>query len=162
VGELERRAARREVGGERQALLGARARGEAVEVKEARAHGASMPRPVDGPARATNHSRVTRLYAHDDVLRRLPMAACIERMAETLAAWARGRLSMPLRNAYAPPHASSFLVFMPAHRAGAAPSYGVKLLCIVPDNPARGLDAHQGAVVLFDGDTGALRAVLDA
>ena len=33
---------------------------------------------------------------------------------------------------------------------------------IAPENPARGLDAHQGAVLLHDGETGELRALLNA
>ena len=33
---------------------------------------------------------------------------------------------------------------------------------IAPGNPARGLDAHQGAVLLHDGETGELRAILNA
>src|SRR5581483_4252654 len=35
-------------------------------------------------------------------------------------------------------------------------------LVIVPGNPARGLDTHQGTVTLFDGSTGQPRAILDA
>jgi ornithine cyclodeaminase len=54
------------------------------------------------------------------------------------------------------------MVWMPAHRSAPTAVFGVKLLCIVPGNPARGLDAHQGAVLLLDGTTGVLRAVLDA
>ena len=33
---------------------------------------------------------------------------------------------------------------------------------VAPENPARGLDAHQGAVLLHDGETGQLVAVLNA
>ena len=32
----------------------------------------------------------------------------------------------------------------------------------MPGNPARGLDAHQGLVTLFDGETGVPTAILDA
>ncbi len=32
----------------------------------------------------------------------------------------------------------------------------------MPANPARGLDAHQGMVTLFDGETGVPTAILDA
>jgi ornithine cyclodeaminase len=38
----------------------------------------------------------------------------------------------------------------------------VKVLTIVPGNPARGLDSHQGFVALFDGDTGEPRAMVNA
>ena len=36
------------------------------------------------------------------------------------------------------------------------------MICIFPSNAERGLDLHQGGVLLFDGETGALRALLDA
>jgi ornithine cyclodeaminase len=51
---------------------------------------------------------------------------------------------------------------MPAHRSSPEPAYGLKTVCIFPGNPARGLDAHQGGVMLFDGETGELRALIDA
>ena len=51
---------------------------------------------------------------------------------------------------------------MPAHRAGGTPAYALKEIVIAPGNPARGLDAHQGAVLLHDGETGQLVAILNA
>jgi ornithine cyclodeaminase len=51
---------------------------------------------------------------------------------------------------------------MPSHRGGAAPAYALKEIVITPDNPTRGLDAHQGSVLLHDGHTGELVAVLNA
>ena len=33
---------------------------------------------------------------------------------------------------------------------------------VTPDNPTRGLDPHQGAVLLHDGETGQLRAIMNA
>jgi len=51
---------------------------------------------------------------------------------------------------------------MPAHRGGARAVYSLKEIVITPDNPTRGLDAHQGAVLLHDGETGELRAILNA
>jgi ornithine cyclodeaminase len=40
--------------------------------------------------------------------------------------------------------------------------FSLKTVCIMPGNPARGLDAHQGLVTLFDGETGRPTAILDA
>ena len=40
--------------------------------------------------------------------------------------------------------------------------FGTKLLFVLQDNPSRGLDSHQGQVILADGETGQLRALLDA
>src|SRR5256886_15574251 len=51
---------------------------------------------------------------------------------------------------------------MPAHRSPPEAAYGLKTVFIFPGNPARGLDAHQGGVMLFDGETGELRALIDA
>jgi ornithine cyclodeaminase/alanine dehydrogenase-like protein (mu-crystallin family) len=51
---------------------------------------------------------------------------------------------------------------MPAHRAGESPLYSLKTVCVFPDNPQRGLDAHQGTVTLFDGETGEVRALMNA
>jgi ornithine cyclodeaminase/alanine dehydrogenase-like protein (mu-crystallin family) len=52
--------------------------------------------------------------------------------------------------------------FMPAHRAGSGSAFSLKEIMVVPANPARGLDAHQGGVLLHDGETGELRALLNA
>jgi ornithine cyclodeaminase len=64
-----------------------------------------------------------------------------------------------------PPEAAGFMGLMPAWR-GAQPgrpaAFGLKAVCIIPANPARGLDAHQGLVTLFDGETGEPTAILDA
>ena len=95
-----------------------------------------------------------------DVRMLLPMEECIALMAEGLAALERGEMSMPLRSVFRPPDAGSLMGLMPAHRIDAA--YGLKAICVFPENPQRGLDAHQGAVLLFDGETGELRAAINA
>jgi ornithine cyclodeaminase/alanine dehydrogenase-like protein (mu-crystallin family) len=92
----------------------------------------------------------------------LTMPECIELMDETLVALAGGELYQPLRSVVRPPDADGFMGLMPAHQGGAAPAFGLKVVCIFPGNPARGLDAHQGAVVLFDGETGEVRAIVNA
>jgi ornithine cyclodeaminase len=102
------------------------------------------------------------VLAHDDVKRLLPMEDCIELMAEVLADLARGAVWQPLRFVVRPPDEPSLMGLMPAHRSQPQPAYGLKIVCIFPGNPARGLDAHQGGVLLFDGETGAPRALLDA
>ena len=99
---------------------------------------------------------------HDDVKRLLPMDECIELMASVLADLARGAVWQPLRFVVRPPDEPSLMGLMPAHRAAPAASYGLKAVCIFPGNAARGLDLHQGGVLLFDGETGALRALVDA
>lgn len=99
---------------------------------------------------------------HDDVKRLLPMDDCIELMAEVLADLARGSVWQPLRFVIRPPDEPSLMGLMPGHRSQPQPAYGLKVICIFPGNPAKGIDAHQGGVLLFDGETGVPRALLDA
>jgi ornithine cyclodeaminase len=105
------------------------------------------------------------VLSHRDVLAALPAAACAEAMAEVLAAQARGEAYVPLRSVMIPPDAAGFMGLMPGWRGahdGQAAAFGLKAVCIMPGNPARGLDAHQGIVTLFDGQTGQPTAILDA
>jgi ornithine cyclodeaminase/alanine dehydrogenase-like protein (mu-crystallin family) len=97
-----------------------------------------------------------------EVAEALPMGECIEAMAEVLAAHARNEVHQPLRSVSMPEASDGFMGLMPAHRAGERPLYALKAVCIFPGNPARGLDAHQGTVTLFDGTTGEPTAILDA
>jgi ornithine cyclodeaminase/alanine dehydrogenase-like protein (mu-crystallin family) len=98
----------------------------------------------------------------DDVERLLPMDECIEAVAAALVVLQRGEMSQPLRSVFFPPHAGGGMAWMPAHRAGSDPVFGMKVLCVIPDNPSRGLDGHQGQVLICDGVTGQLRSLLDA
>ena len=105
------------------------------------------------------------VLSHKDVLQALAPEDCAAAMAEVLAAQARGETYMPLRIVAQPPEAAGFIGLMPAWRgeADGAPSvFSLKSLCIIPANPSRGLDSHQGLVTLFAGDTGIPLAVLDA
>jgi ornithine cyclodeaminase/alanine dehydrogenase-like protein (mu-crystallin family) len=102
------------------------------------------------------------VLSHDDVVRALPPAECADAMAAVLGALARGEAYMPLRSVMMPPSAAGFMGLMPAWRGGAQPVFSLKTVCIIPSNPSRGLDAHQGTVTLYDGSTGMPTAVLDA
>jgi ornithine cyclodeaminase/alanine dehydrogenase-like protein (mu-crystallin family) len=97
-----------------------------------------------------------------DVFRLLPVADCIGPMERALASLAREELYNPLRFVIRPPGSSTLMGLMPAYRAGTDPLYALKTVCIAPGNAARGLDSHQGFVALFDGETGATRALLNA
>ena len=102
------------------------------------------------------------VLSEHDVRELLDMESCIEAMEEVLKALARGELHNPLRFVVRPPDASGLLGLMPAHRAGTSPAYALKEIVVAPQNPSRGLDAHQGSVLLHDGGTGQLVAVLNA
>jgi ornithine cyclodeaminase len=103
-----------------------------------------------------------RVIDEHDVRRLLPMEECIEVMAEALASLSRGEVHNPLRFVVRPPEEASLLGLMPAHRSGERPIWSLKTVAIFPSNAARGLDLHQGFVVLFDGETGETRAILNA
>ena len=92
----------------------------------------------------------------------LDMEGCIEAMAGALASLARGEVHQPLRFVVQPPGETNLIGLMPAHRSGADAMYALKTVCVFPENPARGLDAHQGSVTLFDGETGQVRALMNA
>jgi ornithine cyclodeaminase/alanine dehydrogenase-like protein (mu-crystallin family) len=97
-----------------------------------------------------------------EVAEALPMGECVEAMAEVLTAHARKEVHQPLRSVSIPEASAGFMGLMPAHRGGERPLFSLKAVCIFPGNPARGLDAHQGTVTLFDGTTGRPTAILDA
>jgi ornithine cyclodeaminase len=104
------------------------------------------------------------VLTHADVERLMPVPACIEVMAQALEALARGDVYQPLRMVIRPPKAPGVLGLMPAvlTESGKKPVYAVKVVSIFPDNPARGKDAHQGSVLLLDGQTGELKALMNA
>jgi ornithine cyclodeaminase len=97
-----------------------------------------------------------------DVESLLPMPDCIELMSEALSALARGEVLNPLRSVLRPEGTRHFLGLMPAYRGGGNPAYALKEVCIFPDNPERGLDAHQGAVLLHSAEDGRVVAVMNA
>jgi ornithine cyclodeaminase/alanine dehydrogenase-like protein (mu-crystallin family) len=102
------------------------------------------------------------VLSEHDVQRLLDMESCVDAMAEVLAALARGELYQPLRSMARPSETSNLIGLMPAYRGGDSPAWSLKEIVVTPDNPTRGLDAHQGAVLLHDGVTGELVALLNA
>jgi ornithine cyclodeaminase len=107
-----------------------------------------------------------------DIHAALSPADCEQAMAGVLAARARGDAFNPLRTVTIPPGAAGFIGLMPAYASASAAgeegpgfagaAFGLKAICLIPGNPARGLDAHQGTVQLYDGDTGMPTAILNA
>jgi ornithine cyclodeaminase/alanine dehydrogenase-like protein (mu-crystallin family) len=105
------------------------------------------------------------VLSHRDVLAALQPQPCADAMAAVLAGHARGETFMQLRSVMMPPDAPGFMGLMPGWsrgRGGGTAAFALKAVCIMPGNPARGLDAHQGLVTLFDGETGRPTAILDA
>jgi ornithine cyclodeaminase len=105
------------------------------------------------------------VLSHAEVLATLAPSDCEAAMAEVLAAHARGEAAMPLRTVMMPAGAAGLMGLMPAWRGAhgdTEAAFGLKAICLMRGNPARGLDAHQGLVMLFDGEIGVPTAILDA
>jgi ornithine cyclodeaminase/alanine dehydrogenase-like protein (mu-crystallin family) len=105
-----------------------------------------------------------RFLTEDQVRQVLPASefpALVNLMADTLVDFSADRATQPVRTALPVGPPGQYLGIMPAllPEAGAL---GAKLVSVVPSNPGRGLSSHIGVVVLFDPETGALRAVMDA
>lgn len=102
------------------------------------------------------------VLSHAEVDALLPMDECIAVMADALAGLARGEAHQPLRMIVRPPGAAGLVAVMPAYRSAPAPVFALKSIGVFPGNPARGLDAHQGVVLLLSGETGEPLAVMNA
>jgi ornithine cyclodeaminase/alanine dehydrogenase-like protein (mu-crystallin family) len=99
---------------------------------------------------------------HQAVVQALPMHECIEIMATALADFARGAYSPFPRRALRCPRTPALMGLLPVFKDGDVPLWGLKNVLVSADNRALGLDSHQGAMLVHDGRTGALQAVLDA
>ncbi|MBI4521605.1 MAG: ornithine cyclodeaminase family protein [Gemmatimonadetes bacterium] len=97
----------------------------------------------------------------DEVRRNLPMAECIDLMADALAALTRGEVIQPLRTVLRLPPDHDSLLCMPAFLANPR-ALAVKLITLFPGNAGTSLETHQGSVLLFDPDRGNLLAWMDA
>jgi len=100
----------------------------------------------------------------EEVTRLLPMPECIKVMRDALAALARGEALVPLRTIMRVPGVGGFLGLMPGYIAparGQDGALGMKAVSVFPGNAKRGIDTHQGAVLLFEADTGRLSALMD-
>lgn len=102
------------------------------------------------------------ILSHLDVEDLLPVRECIPVMADALGDLARGNVHQPLRMIITPPGAEGDMALMPSYRSGKRAAYGVKTVCFFPGNPSKGLDSHQGSVMLFSAETGELVALMNA
>jgi len=102
------------------------------------------------------------ILTHAEVERLLPMEECIGVMTEAMKALANGQVHNPLRMVVRPPDAAGLMGLMPSYIGGANAAYGLKAVCVFPQNTAKGKDAHQGTVMLFSAETGELLALMNA
>jgi ornithine cyclodeaminase/alanine dehydrogenase-like protein (mu-crystallin family) len=101
---------------------------------------------------ALNQTQVTAL---------LPMAECMDVMADALRALARGEAILPLRTVIRIPEGPNAFGAMPAY-LGNPGAVGIKVISVFPENSDIDLDSHQGAVLLFEVERGQLVAIMDA
>ena len=102
------------------------------------------------------------VITHEEVERLLPMVDCIDLMEKTLISLERGELHQPLRTVIRPQGANGLMALMPSYRSNPTPTFGLKTICVFPENVGRGMDAHQGAVMVFSGETGDLLSLINA
>ena len=110
-----------------------------------------------------------------DVRQLLSYPDCVTVVRAALAGLAEGRAGQPLRSLARLAGAPGLLGLMPAYLAAGlgsesesgpesesdAGAYGLKVITINPANADRGLDTHLGTVMVFDGQTGEPRALLN-
>ena len=103
----------------------------------------------------------TLILTGNDVRALLPMARCIDLMADALTALSHGEATVPLRSLMWLPDRSGLLGMMPGHY-GPANVMGIKVVSVMPGNHGTRYDAHQGAVLLFETRHGRPLALVDA
>ena len=89
----------------------------------------------------------------------LDMQSCISLMHETLINLAHGHAEQMLRTVLPLSEGNAFAL-MPAID-GTKSIAGAKLITVFPDNFGHGLPSHQGIVLVFDTQTGSLKAAAD-
>lgn len=88
------------------------------------------------------------------------MEAAIGLVERALADLASGRASMPVRSVFVKPDRSGVVGLMPGFLESPA-AFGLKAVTVFPGNATRGIDSHQGAVLLLEPATGRPEALLE-
>jgi ornithine cyclodeaminase/alanine dehydrogenase-like protein (mu-crystallin family) len=101
-----------------------------------------------------------RYVSAEEVARLLPYERCIPLMREAMIALSQGRTRQLLRSILDLPEGRAFGAMLGAMAGDGV--FGAKLVSVYPGNFDRGGPSHQGVVVLFDGESGAPTAILDA
>jgi ornithine cyclodeaminase/alanine dehydrogenase-like protein (mu-crystallin family) len=101
-----------------------------------------------------------RFIDRDEISRRLTYEVCIPIVRQAMIAFSRGETKQLLRSIIALSEGRLFGVMPGAMGANAA--FGAKLISVFHGNFARGVQSHQGLVILFDPESGAPVCVLDA
>ncbi len=98
---------------------------------------------------------------HDLVESLLPLDECILVMRDTFSMLARGEAILPLRGGLREPDGKGVLAWMPAY-LDKERLIGGKFITVFGGNRNTRFESHQGAVLLFESESGRLLAILDA
>jgi ornithine cyclodeaminase/alanine dehydrogenase-like protein (mu-crystallin family) len=101
-----------------------------------------------------------RFIDREEVARRLTYEMCIPIVRHAMIAFSKGETKQLLRSII-PLSEGRLFGIMPGAMGTRAP-FGAKLISIFPENFARGIQSHQGLVILFDPETGAPVCAVDA
>jgi ornithine cyclodeaminase len=101
-----------------------------------------------------------RFIDREEIARRLSYEMCIPIVRQAMIAFSRGETKQLLRSIIRLSEGRLFGVMPGAMGEHAA--FGAKLISVFHGNFARGIQSHQGLVVLFDPESGAPVCVLDA
>ncbi len=93
-----------------------------------------------------------RVIGREEVARRLTYEVCIPIVRQAMIAFSQGETRQHLRSILPLADGRAFGI-MPGAMGETAP-FGAKLISVYPENPAKGRQAHQGLVVLFEPGTG--------
>jgi ornithine cyclodeaminase len=101
-----------------------------------------------------------RFIDREEVARRLTYEMCIPIVRDAMIAFSRGETRQLLRSIIPLADGRMFGV-MPGAMGASAP-FGAKLISVFPENFAKGIQSHQGLVILFDPENGAPVCVVHA
>ena len=101
-----------------------------------------------------------RMIDRDEVRERLTYEVCMPLVRRAMIALSRGETRQLLR-AIVPLGGGRLFGVMPG-ALGERAMFGAKLVSVFPENFAKGVQSHQGVVVLFDGEGGAPLCVVHA
>jgi len=101
-----------------------------------------------------------RFIDRDEVARRLTYELCIPIVRQAMIAFSKGETKQLLRSII-PLSEGRMFGIMPGAMGARAP-FGAKLISVFPENFARGIQSHQGLVILFDPESGAPICVVHA
>jgi ornithine cyclodeaminase/alanine dehydrogenase-like protein (mu-crystallin family) len=101
-----------------------------------------------------------RFIDREEISRRLTYEICIPIVRAAMIAFSRGETKQLLRSIMSLSEGRLFGVMPGALGANAA--FGAKLISVFHSNFSRGVQSHQGLVILFDPESGAPVCVLDA